>query len=358
MRAVRFYGKEDVRIVDDVDVPVTREGQVRIRPAFVGICGTDVHEYSRGATLIPESEHALTGRSVPLTLGHEISGVVDEVGAGVSHVQAGDRVAIQPIISDGTCYACQLDRPNCCAQQGFYGLSADGGLAEYLVVDASNARKLPAGVTLAVAALVEPLSVAWHAVRRSVTKDTSSVLVVGAGPIGLCIVQALKARRVRNIIVADTNSERRNAAITAGAHHFVDALRVNVERACAKLCSESSGVHVAFDTAGKQVTLDQCVAALCVGGTVVNVAVWGSSATIMPNSFLLSEKQYMGTSVYTREDFDEVIEAIASGLMNPEFLITSRIAMTEVVSRGILKMLHTPGSDLKTLVDLTMRGRL
>jgi threonine dehydrogenase-like Zn-dependent dehydrogenase len=140
MRAVRFYGKEDVRL-DDVPTPFPGHGQVRLKPAFVGICGTgwlhhtdepkrarltfvDVHEYTRGATLIPTDVHPLTAQTLPVTLGHEISGVIDAVGPGVESRSVGDRVAIQPILSDGDCDACEQGRPNCCLRQGFYGLSA------------------------------------------------------------------------------------------------------------------------------------------------------------------------------------------------------------------------------------------
>lgn len=84
---------------------------------------TDVHEYAKGANMIPQERHELTGRSAPMTIGHEISGIVDEVGPEVDGLQVGDHVAIQPIIADKTCYACQQGRPNCCAKQGFYGLS-------------------------------------------------------------------------------------------------------------------------------------------------------------------------------------------------------------------------------------------
>lgn len=140
MRAVRFYGKEDVRL-DDIPVPSPSNSQVRLKPAYVGICGTgwsrctnksirvrlthpDVHEYTRGATLIPTQAHPLTAQTLPVTLGHEISGTIDAVGPGVQSCSVGDRVAIQPILSDGDCDACEQGRPNCCLHQGFYGLSA------------------------------------------------------------------------------------------------------------------------------------------------------------------------------------------------------------------------------------------
>lgn len=121
---------------------------------------------------------------------------------------------------------------------------------------------------------------------------------MGAGPIGLCVTQALKAHNISNIIVADTNLVRKDAATLAGAHHFIDPSTDDLAETCGRLCIDSNGVHVAYDTAGKQVTLDQCVAALFAGRLLVNIAIWGGSVSIMPNAFTLAEKQYMGSAVY------------------------------------------------------------
>jgi len=162
-------------------------------------------------------------------------------------------------------------------------------------------------------ALIEPLAVAWHAVKRSVKDGATSALVMGAGPIGLCVVQALKAHGISTIIAVDTNSSRESVAIQAGANHFVNPIEQDVAEAARRICGTTGGVQIAYDTAGKQVTLDQCVASLCVGGILVNIAIWGGSANIMPNDFALGEKIYMGSAVYTREDFDEVIDAVSSG---------------------------------------------
>lgn len=136
---------------------------------------------------------------------------------------------------------------------------------------------------------------------------------MGAGPIGLALIQALKAKGVDKIIVVDTNPARLEGARLAGARHFINPSAEKVPEACFRLCADSNGVHVAFDTAGKQATLDQCIASVCIGGTIVNVAVWSGPATILPYNFMLTEKKYMGTAVYTREDFDGVIAAVASG---------------------------------------------
>jgi len=372
MRAVRFHNKEDVRL-EVVPVPIPGRGQVRLRPRYVGICGTgmlhdiekrllsafltciDVHEYTRGATLIPKDAHPLTGQTLPVTLGHEISGIIDAVGPGVRDRSAGDRVAIFPILADGDCHACEQGRPNCCLRQSFYGLSAsvksppkhstnhawvpgaNGGLADYMIVEAASARSVPVHMSLELAstygrnndvsisdvvlcwthtsktALVEPLAVGWHAVRTNLSDKTTSALVIGAGPIGLAIVQALKAHGVEFIVVADTNPKKKEYASRAGAHHFIESLKENVVEATVGLFGHA-GVKIAFDTAGKQVTLDQCVNSLCVGGTVVNVAIWGGSASIFPNAFALGEKRYVGSAVYVERDFDEVISAISTGI--------------------------------------------
>jgi threonine dehydrogenase-like Zn-dependent dehydrogenase len=162
-------------------------------------------------------------------------------------------------------------------------------------------------------ALVEPLAVGWHAVRTHVPHGCTSALVVGAGPIGLAIVQALRAHGVVTIIVADTNSAKKDHASRAGAHHFIDSMEEDVIQSCAKLAPGCGGVQFAFDTAGKQATLDQCVGSLRVGGTVVNLAIWGGSALIMPNAFTLGEKKYSGSAVYVERDFDEVISTISIG---------------------------------------------
>lgn len=122
-------------------------------------------------------------------------------------------------------------------------------------------------------ALVEPLAVGWHAVRTHTPRECTSALVVGAGPIGLAIVQALRAHGVVTIIVADTNSAKKDHASRAGAHHFIDSMEEDVIQSCAKLAPGRGGVQFAFDTAGKQATLDQCVGSLRVGGTVVNLAI-------------------------------------------------------------------------------------
>lgn len=149
MRALRLHGKHDMR-VDTIPMPSCGPDEVLVKPAMVGVCGTDVHEWSRGPTLIPTSAHALTGCQAPMVLGHEVSAVVVAVGRNVRDIVSGQRVVVQPIIGDGTCRACTLGKPNVCRQQGFFGLSKEGGLADLMVVGRRNIKVLPSHVPLEV----------------------------------------------------------------------------------------------------------------------------------------------------------------------------------------------------------------
>jgi len=124
MKAVRYHGEKDLRY-EDIAVPEVKKGQVKVRPSWCGICGTDLHEYLGGPNLCPTTPHPITKETVPLTFGHEFSGIVDAVGQGVTKYKKGDRVVIQPIIYDGSCGACTAGQINCCYSNGFVGLSGE-----------------------------------------------------------------------------------------------------------------------------------------------------------------------------------------------------------------------------------------
>lgn len=192
MRAAVYYGNHQLKI-EDVPEPTAGAGQVKVRVSRNGICGTDLHEYFDGPIFIPPSEpHPLTGRNMPLVLGHEFSGTVTEVGAGVTDVREGDLVTIEPVYRCGECRPCRAGRYNLCQIVGFHGLMADGGMAECTVVPRNQVHKLPDSVPLEMGALVEPMSVAYHAAVLGGVGDQSSALIFGAGPIGIGIWFALR----------------------------------------------------------------------------------------------------------------------------------------------------------------------
>jgi threonine dehydrogenase-like Zn-dependent dehydrogenase len=289
--------------------------QCQIAPKFCGICGSDLHEYLGGANLIPTpgNPHPITGETLPLTLGHEFSGVVEEVGEGVDHVGKGDNVCIQPTIYDSDCRSCVQGLVNCCDKNGFVGLSGwGGGLSEHVVLPASCIKPLPANVSLELGALVEPLAVGWHAVDISPYKEGDSVLVLGAGPIGLAVVQALVGKKCENIIVSEVSKRRSEFAKQFGAHHTIDPTSCDVVEEVARLTG-GKGADVAFDAAGVQIGLDTAMKAIKARGTLVNIAVWEKRATLQMNDVVFRERHYMGVATYALGDFEAVLEAISTG---------------------------------------------
>ncbi len=312
----------------------------------------DLHEYMGGPNLCPTTPHPITGEQVPITFGHEFSGTIEEVGEGVTDYKAGDRVVIQPIIYDGTCAACEEGIHNCCWKNGFIGLSGwGGGLADHIVVPTSTLYHLPDNVPLELGALVEPLSVGWHAVKRSPYKKGDSVLVLGGGPIGIATILALKAKGCEKIIVSEVSRRRQEFATTFGAHYVVDPTKEDIIKRCREL-TENKGVNITYDCAGVQAALDQAVKATRARGCIVNIAIWEKPCLINTNDFNFKERTYMGIATFDVGDFQEVIDALSNGSMKPGNMITQRIKLTEVEEKGFKCLINDKDNQVKILVEV------
>lgn len=357
MNAVQYYGQRDVRL-EQVPLPgPVKPGWVRIAPKFCGICGTDLHEYVGGANLIPTPghPHPITGETLPLTLGHEFSGVVEEVGEGVTHVKKGDNVCIQPTLWDDSCNSCKRGLVNCCDGNGFLGLSGwGGGMSELTNAPAAAVKPLPPNVSLEVGALVEPLAVGWHAVKISPFKEGDTALVLGGGPIGLAVIQALVSKGCKKIIVSEVARKRRDFATHFGAHAVIDPTTTDVVAETERL-TDGHKVDVAYDCAGVQVAVDSAFKALKTRGMLVNVAVWKGKASLNMNDLVFRERAYMGVATYVHGDFEEVIEAISTGKIKPVDMITKKVAMDKVADEGFKTLIEDKDSHVKILVDMTQK---
>ncbi|KAM0817593.1 hypothetical protein AB5N19_03400 [Seiridium cardinale] len=359
MRALRFHGKRDIRL-DEVEEPAIRAGWVKIKPAYVGICGTDLHEYLGGNNLIPRPghPHAITKETSPLTLGHEFSGVVEEVGGNIDDLVPGQRVCIQPTIYCNECYSCQRGLYNACTKNGFIGLSGwGGGLAELTTVPRSAVWKLPTRVSLEFGALVEPLAVGYHAVSVAPIAHpilaNTPILVLGGGPIGLSVIQAILAQSVSLsspplIIISEPSKARQQFAREFGARHVVDPLKEDLVAEVMKL-TEGRGCDVVLDAAGAQVGLDEAMRCLCAGGTVVNIAVWEKRATLDMNELTFRERAYIGCATYNNQDFGHVLEAIDDGRINPGAMITGMIGLEDVEDKGFRALIEEKDTQYKFL---------
>lgn len=324
MRAVRFHGKEDLRI-DEIPEPTPGPGQVKLRNAWSGICGSDLHIYyhPEALGLAPDKPHPLTGATLPQVLGHEFAGEVVEVGDDVTGVAPGDRVVVWPVYHCGECDACEAGLPNACRVIAFHGIQSDGGgMAEYTVVPASLLHRLPDGVPLEMGALVEPMAVAWHAVKRGGAEPGHVALVAGSGPIGIGVFLALRARGIEKVIVSEPSAQRRAAVERLGAEHVVDPTSEDLAARVAEV-SGGRGVDVAFDAAGAGPAVSSALANLATRGTLVIIAGHERPMEWTPSSLLSSEAHIVGTLAYLPEDFDEVIEAMAEGKYSAEGWVES-----------------------------------
>lgn len=189
------------------------------------------------------------------------------------------------------------------------------------------------------------------AVDISPYKQGDSVLVLGGGPIGLAVVQALIGRGCENIIVSEVSSKRRDFAAQFGAHHVVDPTKEDIVKKVESL-TNGLGADVGFDAAGVQVAVDTAFMALKARGTLVNIAVWEKRASLQMNEIVFRERGYMGVATYSLGDFEAVLEAISSGRMKPEGMITKTIALDKVVEEGFRTLIEDKENHVKILVDV------
>jgi (R,R)-butanediol dehydrogenase / meso-butanediol dehydrogenase / diacetyl reductase len=349
MKAARFHGREDVRI-EDIPEPELRAGAVKIDVAWCGICGSDLHEYLEGPIFVPAPghPHPLSHEDAPITMGHEFSGTVSEVGDGVEGLAVGDNVVVEPYFVDDECDMCQAGSYHLCRQMGFIGLSGGGGgLSEKIVVDKRWVHPIGT-IPLDEAALIEPLSVAHHAVERSGVKAGDTALVGGSGPIGLLTAAVLKGMGVTTIVSELSQARKEKATSSGVADHVLDPSREDVPARVLELTG-GTGADVAFECAGVNAVLDTMLDAVRPGGVVVNVAIWGAPATVDMQKLVLKEIDLRGTIAYVR-DHPAVIKMVQEGKVDLKPFITGRIALEDLVEQGFDTLINHKDTAVKVLV--------
>ena len=172
---------------------------------------------------------------------------------------------------------------------------------------------------------------------------------MGGGPIGLAVIQAIKAKGAGTIIVSEVAEKRKHFAKEFGATHILDPRKDDIVARCREIC-DGQGVHVAFDAAGVQSGLDQAIHAVRALGTIVNIAIWERPCTIFPNDFIFKEKKYVFAATYVHGDFQQVLEAISTGKIDPKNMITKRINMDEVLEEGFMTLINNKNDHVKILV--------
>lgn len=352
MKALRYYGKEDVRI-EEVEEPLTRAGTVKIKPAFTGICGSDLHLFYDGpmdGLQGVSSPHPISGETLPVVFGHEFSGTVEEVGEGVEGLSVGDRVVVEPFMVCGECALCAIGKYNLCPKMGFIGISGrGGGLAEHIVVEERWVH--PVGdMPLDQAALIEPLAVATQAVELSGAKEGDVAIVGGAGPIGLLTAAVLRAYGATVIITELSKARKDKARETGVADHVVDP-REQDPVALAKELTNGLGADVAFECTSVPAVFDQLLTALRPAGLLQVVALHPNEVTIDLGQVVLTEKIVQGTIGYANVH-PKAIELVRSGKLDLSPFISGKIKVEDIVEDGYTLLHERPEEAVKILVSM------
>lgn len=350
MKAARYYDQKDIRI-EDIPEPELKPGTVAIDVAWCGICGTDLHEYLEGPIFVPPKgkPHPISGEEAPVTLGHEFSGTITALGEGVTGLEVGQSVVVEPYIvgedvdtSEGSSY--QLSE-----NMNFIGLGGrGGGLSEKIVVEQRWVH--PVGdIPLDEAALIEPLSVGHHAFVRSGAGEGDVAIVGGAGPIGLLTAGVLKASGL-TVYISELSEARKEMARTTGvADEVFDPREVDVAEKVKELTG-GKGADVGFECSSVPVVLDMLIDAVKPGGVIVNVSIWGRKPEVdMPN-LVLKEIDLRGTIGYSN-DHPATIKLVQEGKLDLSKFITGRIKLDELVDKGFDQLINNNEKHVKILVN-------
>lgn len=351
MRALHFYAAQDLRLVE-VEEPTPGPGEVKVAVKACGICGSDLHEYTMGPLQIPAAgaPHPRTGMALPLAMGHEMSGVVRELGPGVDGLAVGDRVAMEPVTSCGTCPPCLQGRYNLCNTVAFMGLSAEGGgFADYQISSASLVHPIPDSVSFQIGALVEPLSVGWYAIETGSFSLGQTALVTGAGPVGAGLVACLRTAGAGWIGATDLAATRREVALALGAHEAFDPSTVDVHAAVGELTS-GEGVDCVFEASGSQGGLDTALACVRKGGTVVSLGVFEEPSLIDLTTMLGKGTRFLQSPAYAWT-FPKVIGALGRGDLIADAMITARVPLENAVQGAFEELVQNRDAHVKIVIE-------
>lgn len=336
MLAVNYLGARTMT-VEEREPADLRPGEVRIAVAYVGICGTDLHVFHGD----------MDGRvSKPATIGHEMSGTIVDLGPEVEGWSIGDAVTVMPLVWDGTCPACLAGNQHICQHLDFIGIDSPGALQQYWNVPAATLVKLPSGVSLRDAALVEPVAVAVHDVRRSELGPGDKAVVIGAGPIGVLIATVAGAFGA-DVVIAEIDPARRATAAELGLA-TLDPSSVD-QAAWVEEWTGGAGADVVFEVSGSAAAVQGATDLVKVRGTLVVVAIHSQPRLLDLHRVFWRELRILGARVYQRQDFERAAELVANGTIPAEQLVTDVVPLTEVQSAfGVLEA----GQAMKLLVEV------
>jgi threonine dehydrogenase-like Zn-dependent dehydrogenase len=337
MRAAVLHAVGDLR-VDEVPVPVPGPGEVLIRVAVCGVCGSDATEFGRNLVLAQP----------PVTLGHEFAGTVEAVGDGVTSIPVGATVVCGAGISCGECKPCRAGRTNLCRNYATLGFHADGGLAGYVVAPAKIVLDVTdTGLPLDTLGLTQPMAIAVHAVRRSGLTAGQDAVIIGVGGIGAFITVAAAATGAR-VLVVDLNDERLELAVRLGA---TSTLKPGTATLAERIEELGMDVDVFFEVSGSAPGLASVLEAARPGSTIVPVGIQRGEPELPLGKWTLNEYKIVGTLAHVfKDDFPEAVRLLGT---RPDWtdIASEVIPLEQIAEEALQPLLEGRSTQIKTLVD-------
>ncbi len=326
----------------EVEKPhVTGDG-ILIKVSAASLCGSDIHIYdwSPGYESMP----------LPVTIGHEFSGVVVEVGSSVETVSVGDRVTASPFMPCGRCGLCVMGRKDSCRNKSFLGLTADGAFADYLWLRSGTPLfHLDKSISDEAASLCEPLGVALYAVEQSKINPGEKAAVLGPGPIGLLTVQVLRSAGASLILAAGAGGDRKRLEIAEqlGSDVAINGEEKDPVRMAMELTGD--GFDVVFEATGNPTSIPQAIRMVRPRGKVVLIGIHSGPAAFDPTELVRMRKSIIGSHTYETETLKRALSLLSSGRIETEKIITHRLPLTEIergfdlaIRREAAKVLFLP----------------
>ncbi|PQP82516.1 alcohol dehydrogenase [Paenibacillus sp. PCH8] len=328
----------DRLVLQDLPQPERAEGEALVAIKRIGICGTDLHAYKGNQPFF----------TYPRILGHELAGIIEEIGPNEAGLQAGDQVTVIPYLHCGHCIACRSGKSNCCVSMQVMGVHVDGGMRERVTVPVTHLLKAE-GLTLDETAMVEPLSIGAHAVRRASIQPGEHVVVIGAGPIGLGVM-AFAKQAGAHVIAVDRNLDRLELSRTwAGADDLVQAN----EQALQQVAEITGGAYATavFDATGNVNSMNGAIQYVAHSGQLIFVGLVKADITFHDPEFHKREMSILGSRNATREDFEHVLSTLRQKKLNMDGYVTHRVGFDEL-PKAMDQWLLPDSHVVKAIVEL------
>ena len=305
----------------EIERAVPWAGQISVRMMRLGICGSDIHVY--------HGTHPFT--SYPVTQGHEVSGIIDAIGPGVEMFRVGQKVTIQPQVVCGKCHPCRHGKYNLCEELKVMGFQTTGMASELFVVEAEKVLALPEEMSFDEGAMLEPLAVAVHAVRRFGEIEGADVAILGAGPIGNLVAQAAKGLGARRVLITDVSDYRLELAKQCGADVAVNTRNKDFGEALVETFGPDKA-DVIYDCAANDITMGPAIKYARKGSTIILVGVYAGMAKVDLAVLNDHELDLNTTMMYRQEDFEGAIQLVKEGKIRLQPLMSKHFAFQDFLS--------------------------